>query len=565
VHDFAPKPIIKEGNYAPVSSYTRPGHSSRLSNTSGMTGSVSHAQLGNLPPLESIPPSLRPSSSMAQLDSYTPSYAPPKIQRETSPAPSEFYNQRRGSFPVSLVVLRSVVSTAELILRSCREKQPPPDQSANPQFYGPPITALPAQQYQDQARYNSHNPSPSVPYQHIPPASSNSTLRGSHYQGYDAALDDLTRPLSSMSMTARPSMAEFPPPPVDAQQYAYPAAPSPAYPLSQHGYVTPNIQNTSIDQFGRPVMQSSSHSYSVMSTSSHSANQLPAPTPPPPSNSAPPSGVYPVQQGHPHWAAAAPPPPPLTHPNALPSSTSQLIAPPTPMQRPSSPGSGSGSVPKRPLTASSYHALPQPPSSAPQQQQQQQHEYATYQHPPTAAPSDYGNPQQNSYGAPRPLPSTTPMSAGPTMVSSPYPASPSPSVQSISHYPPPPQTPSHYVSPPHVVQWSNVQQGPPSSSSSFSSYPPPPPGPVNGGYVYAGPQATSPSNHPGQYPPPPPVHQLDYSQQYYAQAPPPPSHLQQLPHQHTQSPQQQPPPPMQHYNHPPTPSQLYYQQQQPPY
>jgi hypothetical protein len=114
-YEFAPKPINKEQNHAPIPSFMRPGaqqyvrsgHASRLSNSSGMAASKSYAQMGSLPPpsSEDVPPSLRPSSSMAQLNTYTPPYAPPEIQREKSPAIPEFHDQRRGSIPVSFEML----------------------------------------------------------------------------------------------------------------------------------------------------------------------------------------------------------------------------------------------------------------------------------------------------------------------------------------------------------------------------------------------------------------------------------------------------------------------------
>ncbi|UZJ56843.1 hypothetical protein CBS101457_006163 [Exobasidium rhododendri] len=544
--NFLPRLATKEASHAAIPSLMRPGHASRSSNinNSGISVSVSQSQLGYAPPTESIPPSLRPSSSMAQLDSYTPSYAPPNIQREKSPAPSDFVTQRRESFPVL-------------------------DHSASMQFHGHrlsdavPASAIVPQHLPDQSRHIQPLPS-SVSYQHPVHANSIPTMRGSQYEGYDAAIDDLNRPISSMSMGARSSIAELPPPPVDIQHYQYAAVPHTGYQAHQ-GYIAPALHNASIDQFGRPVMAPAPHSYSAIPTSTHSTtNQFSAPTPPPPPTSAPPPLMY----DHSQWAGSSstlPPSSSIPHHGAQHSGASNLIAPLAPAQRPSSPGMGP--VPNRPLTAGSYHALPQPPP--PQQQQQQQHEYANYQ----KQPAEYGSLQHNSYGAaaplPRPLPSTSPMPGGATIPPSPsYGGHPSAAaaaaaaatVSNVNYYPPPPQTPSHYVSPPPLMQWSSVQQAPPLSNSSFSSYPPPPPGPGNEGYVHAVSQSTSPSHHPGQYPPPPPVHQLEYSQQYYNHPPPP------LP-PHQQQQQQQPPvATMHHLSHPPTSAQSYYpSQQQPPY
>jgi hypothetical protein len=57
--------------------------------------------MGGLPAADDVPHSLRPSASLAQLDTYTPPYAPPQIQREKSPAPISYLDQHRGSLPVS--------------------------------------------------------------------------------------------------------------------------------------------------------------------------------------------------------------------------------------------------------------------------------------------------------------------------------------------------------------------------------------------------------------------------------------------------------------------------------
>lgn len=73
---------------------SRMGHPLRPNNSSGMTTSQSHAQLGALA-TEDIPHSLRPSSSMAQLDTYAPPYAPPTIHQEKSPTPSGYPDSNR--------------------------------------------------------------------------------------------------------------------------------------------------------------------------------------------------------------------------------------------------------------------------------------------------------------------------------------------------------------------------------------------------------------------------------------------------------------------------------------
>lgn len=117
-YEFAPKLAQKEPSHAPIPSYMRPegqqssrlGHPLRPNNSSGMTTSKSHAQLGALL-TEDIPHSLRPSSSMAQLDTYTPPYAPPTIHREKSPAPSGYPDP---NFALSVSKINKVLLIANL-------------------------------------------------------------------------------------------------------------------------------------------------------------------------------------------------------------------------------------------------------------------------------------------------------------------------------------------------------------------------------------------------------------------------------------------------------------------
>lgn len=101
----APKPVPKETSHAPIPSYMRPESQIGISaSTSGRFASTSAGSQGHydlIPPSQSVPISLRPSSSLAQLDTYTPPYAPPRIQREKSPAPTSYLEQRRMSIPVS--------------------------------------------------------------------------------------------------------------------------------------------------------------------------------------------------------------------------------------------------------------------------------------------------------------------------------------------------------------------------------------------------------------------------------------------------------------------------------
>lgn len=336
-----------------------------------------------------------------------------------------------------------------------------------------------AQQLQDVSRYN-----------HALPVSASQQ----QMYNYDTAVDDLTRPLSSMSMNSRPVMVEQSS--LDSYQQQYASHPA------QHVFSAspaPLPSSNSIDQFGRPIPPIHAQSYgnlpvgNVQVGSSH----FPAPTLPPPSNSAPPAAGGPIQGYQQQQQWSLPPGQHQQHQASLPSNVSQLAAPPSIVSPTGRPTSAAGiGMPNRPLSSSGFHALPPVPGQAPPQQQ-----------------------QQHEQGAYRPLPSTS-STIAPSPSSSFAPLPPS-----SNYYPPPAQTPSHYVPLPPMMPWSS-STAPIPPNSAYSSYPPPPPGSSNNSFHHAAPQQTPPSNHPGQYPPPPPIHHVDYSyqqpqQQYYNHAPPP--------------------------------------------
>lgn len=575
--EFAPRLPAKQPGHAPIPSAFIQGsgqsavpsrlsqHPGRAQNSSGMTASKSHNQFGSsVVSADSVPSSLRPSASMAQIDTYTPPYAPHHIQRERSPAPPPEPHARRDSFP-------------------------PSGQSASAQFYGHRLpdaapSSIVAQRMQDDVRRHSQQLSSSSTFHHLPPSGSISTLRPSYS---DAGIDDLVRPLSSMSMQTLPTVAETG---QQSWQSSAPSSSSGSYvPHQQHsvpyGQSTAIQPGVAVDQFGRPV---SSGIPTPQGVPSGQGYVHAVPTPPPHPNSAPPAPQYhtqpPTQYAQPSQGPSQASPTGgqdgmyQTMPLQSQPSNTHLSASPAPPQRPSSPGSGPPPLPPpRAHTPGSYQAHPSMPTGPPSTQSSHQSTFAARvpspspfgsshqpQQPPLQ-PSGYAGampsvPSAPSYGAhsgsppkqtsSRPLPSTGPPAQQPV----PGGTSPSPYAQSMT-----PSMSGYYSSQPPPAQWPPAPQtaaptsyehppggyvAPPPSQYghvAYGSYPPPPP-PVEGAYNEGVVQhAASPAGMPpsasmpqfGHYPPPPsgppPGEYGQYAytqsaQQQHAYPHPPPSH-----------------------------------------
>jgi hypothetical protein len=147
-----------------------------------------------------------------------------------------------------------------------------------------------------------------------------------------------------------------------------------------------------MDQYGRPAPPH--HSYSALPASGHANSHFAAPTPPPPPNSAPPGSVYHLQSQPSQWSGQPPPP---RQQSPLPPAPPMLNT----AMSPGRPTSAADIVsPNRPLSSTSYHALPLPPAPAASYHQQQQHELqGVYQ--TIASPAEYAGSQQ-----PSPAPAT---------------------------------------------------------------------------------------------------------------------------------------------------------------
>lgn len=323
----------KASGHAPIPSSMRPsngaklGHQSRTSEASlaTMPSSKSHSQLpssGSALTITDIPSSLRPSTSLANIDAYTPPYAPSTLGRSQSPAPpvaaapasSSEYDDGGRDFmppmPSSLYGHGSQLSHASLASHH----------SVND------LASLAS------GRTRMHGMSSSVSYGNLPISS---TIAQPPAQYNDPA-DELLRPMSSMSFSSRPSQVDKPLPPTTAvpQDPAPTLAPHQSYPY-QHSYQASassappygGIQGQYALPAGQPPPPQHSSSYS------HSYQHV-APTPPPFPASAPP-GQYQNESGTPgRHSYAGPPPdlqPPLGHYDAH-----ELARPASPAARPHS-------------------------------------------------------------------------------------------------------------------------------------------------------------------------------------------------------------------------------------
>lgn len=498
--EFAPRPPEKQSSsHAPIPSgfmrgvgsasssqlTTKPAqHPRRGLNTSGMTSSHSHAQFGSIAGSESVPSVLRPSSSLAQIDSYTPPYAPPHIQRERSPAPS--------STPSSIQDGHQRSESAATIA---------PSPSA--QFYGHRLpdaapSTIVAQRMQENARRQSQQMSSSSTYNQLPHSTSVSTIRPGHGGGsmseIGGGMDDLVGSMSSVSINQMPqgpnaaeatrqhpgmistiasgqNLTQYPPYHPQSATYGHTMVASPV------GGLPPSV---SIDQFGRQVLNQAPSAVSGHTITQHYAYGAPPPQQPqhevyqqpyqPPTSPAPSSNAV--------YATSSPyPAPPTAAYNPIPAheqqSASHLVPSQSTTFRPSSPAISNAQQapqppPPRTHTPGGYHALPTPPTGQSAQQSFNEGRapsplpYQTNnngQYPP--APASYIGqshvmPNSTSSASPpkpsgRPLPSTTP-TPGPTSSSTSSPAPYNQAGQPISggayYGAPPAQTNSYYQQPP---------------------------------------------------------------------------------------------------------------------
>ncbi|PWN90707.1 hypothetical protein FA10DRAFT_267151 [Acaromyces ingoldii] len=570
--DFAPHPPVKQPAHAPIPSSMRPsattsnlsaasatGSARRMNNSSGMTSSKSHAHLGSSVG-DGIPSSLRPSSSLAQIDAYTPPYAPSSIHRAHSPAPP--------GIPQS----ESVVFSEQ----RRRESFPPPGQPVSSRLYGHRLPdAAPPSVVAEHVKQNSSQFSQSFSHAQMPSSASNATLRQSYSGPYSQAggdaADDLVRPMSSMSFNQQSAVAERPLPPPTPQP-PLPPAPQPqleqTYQQHSYGYSQqpPLAQAGGVDQFGRPIgspyqlaaTPQPQQAYAAVTPPPHPNSAPPAPGPPPPQNGPAPSWPMPSPAPYPGHSPA-----PTASTLTMSTSSSHLGGPyaPAPPQVAShqeqgsltSPG-GYGGPPQRPLTAGGYHALPPPPTGQSASSATSLASTAPYNAPPPQAQQQQQQQTSPPRAPSRPLPATGPP---PSQGSIGYNGAPSSGYYGAnqgSHYVPPPTT-SHWAppQPSTTPQPQQQQQQPYQTTTTATGYPPPPPSALHYSHVQAAPPPppSGPPQHSHAYPPPPPQHHYSDPGQPYHQ--PPPQHT--YP-QHQYAPptgnyySQNPPPPPQHQQQP---------------
>ncbi|CAO1625394.1 unnamed protein product [Jaminaea pallidilutea] len=594
----------------------REGHQHGKLSTSSTTSMLAR-------PLGEPSTGMRPSASLAGLATYTPPYAP---MPASSPQPNLPSSSTTPA--VSDLDRRNSMTSAS---------GPPYGQMDHHQsMYAAPPTPTSHQQPSQLQEYpygSQHQLQPSQGMSNSYSTSSvisNATVRPASTQppastnAYEDPMNDLIRPMTSMSVgsagmgtTGRP----MPPP----QRMPSPA-PSPyqQYPSStpsgaENDYGSTHHQHrpsSSYDFTNRPTSAASSH-YSVAAEA-----PLPspyAPTPPPHPSSAPPGTApyihhAPSYQSQPPTPQHQPPPqaqygiPPSASYGASPTPSyygSQHQPPPAPAPPQVHPAQtfipSHGSLaalptasstdprwPQRPMSSSSYHALPPLPGHT------QQHPSSSQQaqQPPSGA-YGYGRaPSPSPRPQPLPTPPPLPPSGSTANVQSMYydhqsQPHPSPQPPSSSYYDPnagrapSPGPPSAFAQPHHQPSYYENGSTTPMTTrpmplrqpSGAYAMPQPPKSPVpppSSAHQRPTSPYLPPSQSYSQHAPPPPH---SYHSQQAPNGPPPPSGgygqdpypygappSHQNPHAYPSQPQYQPPyqpqhQPQQHYQPPPTPGQ----------
>ncbi|EPQ27680.1 uncharacterized protein PFL1_04818 [Pseudozyma flocculosa PF-1] len=582
-----PKPSASSSSSAAgaadIPASMRPGGGHR----SQMSGSMSVSNLSSLRPssgmahsatMSDIPSSLRPSSSLAQIDAYTPPYAPASIGRGSSPAPPpapQHSGDGAGEFgqqPSHLPRRNSFV--------------------ANGSEYGGGMVPS--------ASYYGHSAAPSQ-----------ATIVPSSYGGGGGGGVALDRYGTMSSMASTSSLSSY------AQQL--PASATMSHLSSYSGRQDPaeqlshSMSAMSFHQHQPPHQQPPHHHHLPTAAGAGTGDKpLPPPTPTPASNATPPSSALPPQshiyQHHPQMSSGyqAQPPPPQPQHSYTPQPTHAHLGPTPPPHPASAPpthgeygqglsggppppaggshyyggggGGGGYDEPARPVSpaASTYSSVAPSVINAQAYYQQPtaggsgglhpQHQPPRASSPalsssasmamPVASPyqAPYGSVAMGADGslppmrrAPRPLPSTQPMmhQSPAAATATPPPLAPSPANGGVGGgsavYGG--QAPSVVYQ--HQHQHHGAAAGPGSASATTPSAPyappwahqaAPPPGPPSHHYP--------PSSAPPSAPAPAPTTAPQWTQQQ-------PSYLQGHPHQHP------PPPPQQYDAGPPTSSYPY--------
>ncbi|CAO1630182.1 unnamed protein product [Parajaminaea phylloscopi] len=421
-----PRPPAKGNQHPRIPSSMMPDgamqHHARMSTSASVATLSSRPYAGQNSAgrsLDDIPPTLRPSSSLAGISTYTPPYAPQTIHRASSPGlvghpamPSSntmhgFEDHvRRESLPTAYS-RPDLSSTYSSHTSTYGRDNPEPAYGGNSHLS------------------HSYSTSSVASIGTIRPASAQ-PLHYPHTGPPEDPIQDLIRPMSSMSFAAhaaaRPASAAGAP-----ISSAYHTASGSAAASDHTNPSQPHYSSAPQGQWEHAGSRVPSQAYAVPQGAASSV----APTPPPHPNSAPPTLPYaaPSQGNYPDHLAQArpvspyyqppvphqpmPPPAPQVHPaqtfvptqgsmsNLSGIAHSQQVPSAYPTQRAPSP-----QPPPRPLSTGGYHALPPLPPA---------HSYAPAGHavpdgpsppprsqplptPPGAVPPG-PPPQQGSYGS----------------------------------------------------------------------------------------------------------------------------------------------------------------------
>ncbi|PWY98426.1 hypothetical protein BCV70DRAFT_31929 [Testicularia cyperi] len=507
-----PKVPVGKPNHPPIPASMRPGGGSSGTNAhSRLSSSVSTSSLSSHPhahrssfslsssaTVNDFGSILRPSSSLANFEAYTPAYAPASISRSTSPVPPSALAQH----PAHGSEASSIGPASGSKRHSYAAPLPPPTHDYNPS------SIVPSSSY-----YSNHSVTPSQSSHYLAGPPGAVAGASGHGHAAEGSGDD-------MYATIRPGT-------VNNQQYAVPHSQSVSHSSNLYSRMPqPDVTDQLTSSMSQ--MSFSQSSQGVPSRVSSKLDERP-----------PQSHIY---QAPSHLASLYNPPQPQHQSMPSSASTSTFSQPPhdNSLQRPVSP------APPRPGSALSQYgtspsAYPQPaptPSVINAQAYYQPQHQQQPQPPSTPQPPHHvmnGNPG-NHLSQPPTVPPRSSSPAAASLQSLGYTPIPSP----YSQAPPQQQQPQYDQGQYQQPQQQHVPRPLPSTqnSSSIATHVP----------TQQPQQQQYPSHlyQPQQQPSPPPTHSYQPShqqQQSYAQTswtgPPPPSHAPSQPQQqqqyHTQS------------------------------
>ncbi|EST06981.2 C2 domain protein [Kalmanozyma brasiliensis GHG001] len=434
-----PKPPKGKGDHPPIPASMRPGSFSAASSNSHhrMSSSISASGLASMhrPPsamshsqtMHDLGSStLRPSSSLATMDTYTPAYAPASISRGTSPAPPSSAHHlaahnhassmgptaggsRRNSFnapmpsefghsiqPSGSYYSQHSITPSQSSQYIAHHPQPG-DPSDDMYATVKPADFLQQQQHQQHQRQQQYSVPRSHSISHIPVAYNQMPQP-------DFGADQLAQSMSKMGFGHSAATMDRPPPPRSPVHAEERPPQSHIYQAPAHlaSLYTPPPTAGYPQDVQRPVSPAARPASALSQYSSHSAHHTSTPSV---VNA---QAYYQQPQAGGHLAQPTSIPPRTSSPGA--SSGYHPI--PSPYSQPAQPSHVSRPLPSTQSSSSiSSHAPPQP--------QQQQHVYPSHLYQPVQQPSPPPHQQQLPHSTSQSFSHNTWHGAPPTQASQP--------------------------------------------------------------------------------------------------------------------------------------------------